>query len=470
MEPYIEKLSSKFEGPEIFKAIDQGKTAFFLDSALPHHKIGRYSFIGVDPFMHFSSKGNVCRIKRAGKQEKVIKASPMVELGKIINHYSTNENTSFPMAHGGAVGYFSYDLGRLFESLPSHAEDDMKLPECYFAFYDSGVVIDHHNNSTFLFSSGKPFEGKKRKEVAYSKIKLLREKIKSIKGKQPQSKSNPGKIKLQSNFNKSSYCQAVEKALKYITLGDIYQVNLSQRFSVNLEVDAWELYSKLRSINPAPFAAFLRFPDVSIVSSSPERFILADKSYVETRPIKGTRPRGKTSFEDEQLKRELVNSEKDRAELLMIVDLERNDLGRICEVGSVRVPELFSLETYPTVHHLVATVTGSLSSGKIVTDLIPFIFPGGSITGAPKIRSMEIIEELEPVRRSIYTGSLGYIDFSGRSDLNIVIRTFVIKGSKGYIQVGGGIVADSKPELEYYETLDKAKALFQSLGIREGDY
>ena len=471
METYIEELSSKYEGPELFAAIDQGETGFFLDSGLSQRDIGRYSFIGFDPFLLFSAKGNVCHIKGAGKQEEVIKASsPMVELAKIINHYSTNQNTPFPMAHGGAVGYFSYDLGRLFERLPSLAADDLTLPECYFAFYDCGIVIDRQNNSTFLFSTGNPFSGEKRKIAAHNKLKLLREKIKTAKKSRLLLEKKLGAIKLQSNFSRDSYYQAVEKVLEYIILGDIYQVNLSQRFSFTLQIDAWELYGRLRQINPAPFAAFLRFPEVTIASSSPERFLLVDGCNVETRPIKGTRPRGKDATEDELLKKELLSSEKDRAELLMIVDLERNDLGRVCETGTIKVPDLFSLETYPTVHHLVATVRGTMPRGKSVTDLIPSIFPGGSITGAPKIRAMEIIEELEPVRRSIYTGSLGYIDFTGKSDLNIVIRTFIIKGNKGYFQVGGGIVADSKPHTEYLETLDKARALFHALGIKEGEY
>ncbi len=276
-------------------------------------------------------------------------------------------------------------------------------------------------------------------------------------------------VGLKSNFSREGYCRAVEKSLEYIAAGDIYQVNISQRFSAELKTGIWELYRRLRHLNPAPFASFLRFPEVSVLSSSPERFLLVEGNRVETRPIKGTRPRGDTAAEDSALKQELINSAKDRAELLMIVDLERNDLGRVCQTGSVKVPELFCLETYATVYHLVSTVTGTLPAGKNVLDLLPAVFPGGSITGAPKIRAMEIIEELEPVRRGIYTGSLGYLDFSGRADLNIVIRTFVIKNNRVYFQVGGGIVADSQPELEYQETLDKARALLDALGIRPGE-
>ncbi len=268
-----------------------------------------------------------------------------------------------------------------------------------------------------------------------------------------------------SNFTRDDYLVAVRRAKEYIAAGDIYQVNLSQRFTTDLKISPFELYMRLRMRNPAPFAAYLNFDDVAIVSSSPERFLLYSEETrsVHTRPIKGTRPRGATPEEDRKLANELLNSEKDRAELLMIIDLERNDLGRVCEIGTVRVPELIVLEKYATVYHLVSTVVGKLPPDKDRIDLLKATFPGGSITGAPKIRSMEIIDELEPTKRSVYTGAIGYLCCTGNMDVNIVIRTFIINNGKGYFQVGGGIVADSEPEAEYQETLDKAKALFDAL-------
>jgi para-aminobenzoate synthetase component 1 len=274
------------------------------------------------------------------------------------------------------------------------------------------------------------------------------------------------------NFTKDAYIKTIKRAKQYIAAGDIYQVNLSQRFTADLNIHPYDLYTRLRTRNPAPFAAYLNFDDVAIVSSSPERFLqfFADTRMVYTRPIKGTRPRGATPEEDAKLADELVNSEKDRAELIMIVDLERNDLGRVCEIGSVHVPELIVLEKYPTVYHLVSTVAGKLPKEKDRIDLLKATFPGGSITGAPKIRSMEIIDELEPTKRSVYTGAIGYLSFTGNMDLNIVIRTFICPtlkrgvNGKAYFQVGGGIVADSDPEKEYQETLDKARALFDALG------
>ncbi len=255
----------------------------------------------------------------------------------------------------------------------------------------------------------------------------------------------------------------MEKARQYIIDGDIFEVNLSQRFETELDITPYELYQRLRRINPAPFASYLDFDEVKVVGTSPERFLRVCGDRVETRPIKGTRPRGKTPEEDQKLASELVKSVKDRAENMMIVDLERNDLGRVCCFGTVRVTELAILEVYPTVFHLTSTVVGRLRDGKNSIDLLKATFPGGSITGAPKVRAMEIIDELEPTRRSIYTGCIGYLGFNGDMDLNIVIRTLMVKGGRAYFQVGGAVVYDSDPESEYQETLDKAKALIKAL-------
>jgi para-aminobenzoate synthetase component 1 len=275
----------------------------------------------------------------------------------------------------------------------------------------------------------------------------------------------PG-TELSCNFTYESYTAAIRRAKEYIAAGDIYQVNLSQRFYAPLQSDGFTLYNRLRTTNPAPFAAYLRHLDVvEVLSSSPERFLrLEADGLVETRPIKGTIARGATPEEDRRLAEQLQASIKDRAELLMIVDLERNDLGKVCEFGTVRVPELFALESYETVHHLVATVHGRLRAGMGPVDLLRATFPGGSITGAPKIRSMEIIDELEPTTRAVYCGSIGYISAHGRMDLNIAIRTFIVRGGEVFYQVGGGIVADSDPHAEYVETLHKGRGLAAALG------
>jgi len=272
-------------------------------------------------------------------------------------------------------------------------------------------------------------------------------------------------LKVNSNFTKEKYISTVKKAKEYIASGDIYQVNLSQRFSADLSITPFQLYKRLRRITPAPFGSFLNLEPAAIVSASPERFLKVSDRKVWTRPMKGTRPRGKNKAQDRRLKAALLNSPKDRAELVMIIDLERNDLGRVCEYGTVEVKKFVNLEAHPTVFQTTSTVEGVLRKGKDRIDLLKAAFPGGSITGAPKVRAMEIIKELEPTKRGLYTGSIGYLSFSGEMDLNIVIRTILTKGKRTYFQVGGGIVADSDPEAEYKETLDKAKALIAALKI-----
>jgi len=270
---------------------------------------------------------------------------------------------------------------------------------------------------------------------------------------------------LKGGFTHKEYVAAVEKGRQYIIAGDIFEVNLSQRFEAELAITPYELYRRLRQINPAPFACYLDFDEVSVVSASPERFLCLRGDRVETRPVKGTRRRGKSPEEDEILASELLNSPKDRAENIMIVDLERNDLGRVCRFGTVKVTELAILEVFPTVFHLTSTVVGRLREDMDGIGLLQATFPGGSITGAPKVRAMEIIDELEPTKRSVYTGSIGYLSFNGDLDLNIAIRTFLVKEKKAYFQVGGAVVYDSDPEAEYQETLDKARALFDALNM-----
>jgi para-aminobenzoate synthetase component 1 len=392
---------------------------------------------------------------------------PFEVLRELLKTYSV---TSGPLPFvGGAVGYFSYDLCHFIEQLPVTARDDLQLPECYFAFYDALLAVDHQEGKTYILSTGFP-----RREPG-SQRREAEERLKEIELRlltpppagelEPATPEVSSELSLSSNFDRSSYLRAVEIARKYIAAGDIFQVNLSQRFETALPFSPYELYRRLRRINPAPFAAYLNLDGVSVVSASPERFLRLQGDRVETRPIKGTRPRGRTAAEDTALAEELRHSIKDKAEHVMIVDLERNDLGRVCRFGTVRVRELMTLETYATVFHLTSTVEGRLRPDKDRIDLIKACFPGGSITGAPKVRSMEIIDELEPTRRSLYTGALGYLSFDGGLDLNIVIRTIIVKEGRAYFQVGGGIVYDSDPEAEYQETLDKAEALFRALRL-----
>ncbi|MBI4185880.1 MAG: aminodeoxychorismate synthase component I [Chloroflexi bacterium] len=471
--PLVEELGTSLAAPQCFELFKDRPFCFFLDSGMAPDKLGRYSFMGSDPFLMLRSRGSEVTLSYGhGGQQRIhpeqcrrIEGDPFDVVNGLLERYSLETHPDTPLA-GGAVGYFSYDLCHFIEHLPSTAADDLNLPECYLAFYDAVVTFDHLTGKTYLVAAGFPeLDEDARKRQAKKKLGEMRDRLARglpDPGLTPAAAARPA-LALKSNFTREEYLQAVATAREYILAGDIFQVNLSQRFEADLPVSPYELYRRLRRVNPAPFAAYLDFEGVSVACASPERFLQTRGDRVQTRPIKGTRPRGKSAAEDEALARQLLASVKDRAENVMIVDLERNDLGRVCRYGTVNVTELAILETYPTVFHLTSTIEGRLRRDKNRIDLLRAAFPGGSITGAPKVRAMEIIDELEPTRRSIYTGALGYLSFSDQMDLNIAIRTFIIKEGKAYFQVGGGIVYDSEPEAEYRETLDKAKALLQAL-------
>jgi len=447
---------------QLFAVVANKPYSFFLDSAEGKYKnrLGRYSFLGWDPFLILKAKANQIQLIRETKIEQR-KGDPFLALREILNRYQIRDvPQDLPPFLGGGVGYLGYDLCHFVEKVPSTAKDDLGLPDAYIAFYDSVFIIDHLCNKIFL-SAISFTKKRKSKEIFEERL----EEATLCATRYPLNAKKEGDYFLKSNFTKSQYLQAVQAAKKYIREGDIYQVNLSQRFHGKLTMAPEMLYQSLRGVNPAPFAGYLNFDRVKVLSSSPERFLKVKGREVQTRPIKGTRPRGDTEKKDKKLAEELLASIKDRAELIMIVDLERNDLGRICEFGSVKVPELITLETFPTVFHTVSTIEGRLRQGKDRIDLLKATFPGGSITGAPKIRSMEIIDELEPTTRGIYTGALGYFGFNDTMDINIVIRTLLVKNEDFYFQVGGGIVADSDPEKEFQETLDKAKALILACSV-----
>jgi len=467
--PFIEEIHMAPDAAWCFEAFTPRPFSFFLDSGMDPQKLGRYSFMGSDPFLVMKSRGDEITLIRDGVEEKR-RGNPFDMLGELLKtYYIDGSQASVPFL-GGVVGYFSYDLCHFIEKLPTKAIDDLNLPECYLGFYDAIVAFDQLEGKAYLISTGFPeMEEVRRQKRVEARLNELRNRV-IFAPPPPDDKEaiDENKPTLKSNFSHEGYLEAVAKAREYIGAGDIFQVNLSQRLEVELNTTPYELYKRLRKINPAPFANYFNFDGVSIVGASPERFLKVRGNRVETRPIKGTKPRGKTQEEDKALAESLQKSVKDRAENIMIVDLERNDIGRVCRYGTVKVTELAILETYPTVFHLTSTVVGQLREGKNVIDLLKATFPGGSITGAPKVRAMEIIDELEPNRRSIYTGSLGYLSFSGDMDLNIVIRTFIVKNGKAYFQVGGAIVYDSEPEAEYIETLDKGKALIQALNLSSG--
>jgi para-aminobenzoate synthetase component 1 len=457
------------EPVDLFQHLRHRPYSFFLDSGMDPNLLGRFSLLGSDPFLVFKSKGDRISVRENGIwSEKV--GQPFDELQRLWQRYRMAPADGLPVV-AGAFGYLAYDLGWHLEHLPDLARDDLGLPDCYLGFYDRLVVVDHQQKKAYMTSTGLPDTGSAARVRGAARMEQLEQLLSAeavlVTDITDDYPACQGASRLHGQISHEAYLQAIREVKEYIAAGDIFQANFTQRFDCPLEMEPWVLYRRLREINPAPFAAYLSYPELIVASASPERYLQVRHGVVETRPIKGTRPRGHDAASDLRLRQELEISAKDHAELAMIIDLERNDLGRVCEFGSVTVPELFTLEAYATVFHLVSTVRGSLRPGCDLVDLLKATFPGGSITGAPKIRAMEIIETLEPVKRGIYTGSIGYLGFDGMADLNIVIRTIVIKGRQAYIQVGGGIVADSDPEAEYRETIDKGRALMQALGCGE---
>jgi para-aminobenzoate synthetase component 1 len=505
----IEEITLPGAPHEFFAQVESRDHAFFLDSGRSTGGLGAYSFIGFDPFFIYRGPADA--------------KAPLNELREVLKKYSspqrqTNttgyvvleprasilQGTEFGFGAGttdgaeargraefaptlpftgGAVGFFSYELCARLENINRHRPDDLpEIPDCEFGFYDGLIAHEHTSGRTWLVAN--PVHS----STAAAILARLRAALEStpppqIKcnllgyalarpqpdqfGEQPAVQQLPPLAQTApqpvANFDFVGYTAAIARIKAYIASGDVYQVNLTQRFATPLPCPPYALYQRLRERSPAPFAAYLSFDAVQVVSSSPERFLTVRGRQVETRPIKGTRPRSANPVEDAHLAAELLASEKDRAELLMIVDLERNDLGRVCAYGSVQVEKLWQLESHPTVHHLVATVSGTLRPEIDVIDCVAACFPGGSITGAPKIRAMEIIDELEPHRRHVYTGAIGYLGFNGNADLNIAIRTLTCVGGQAYYHVGGGIVWDSNPSAEYQETLDKGRAMHEAL-------
>jgi anthranilate/para-aminobenzoate synthase component I len=490
--------------------------SFLLESVKGPEKIARYSFVGFEPCLIFKAKNGIIEIdnnppespltplfKRGAEgnfkggrgglmeQKNISSSKPLNVLKDLVKSYKQRPFEYLTPFQGGIIGVLSYDFVQYFEQLPKDAVDDINLPDAHFLMIDKLIAIDHLHKKCWIivcpgvkeFLEGKKVSGvdwlEKYDEAEYetNKIMSLVNSHQSLKQSlvnshlslvkpSDQCPLTNDRIEIIYEMKKNEYMDIVKRAKEYIAAGDIFQSNLSQRVSAHIrDKNPWSLYRILSSINPSPFAAFIDFGDYQIVSSSPERLLRVNDGTIETRPIAGTRPRGKDSNEDELMRAELLLNEKERAEHIMLIDLERNDLGRVSDYGTVKVDELMITEDYSHVIHIVSNVRGALAEGKDCFDAIKAAFPGGTITGVPKVRCMEIIDELEPVRRGPYTGSIGYISFSGNMDLNIIIRTFVIKDEMAYVQVGAGIVADSDPEMEYYETLKKAEALIMTLGM-----
>jgi para-aminobenzoate synthetase component 1 len=425
-------------------------------SGLPSSHYGRYDILVADPFITFVSDEQQTIVKER-ERSYTTKEDPFLLIKQALQPYRV-EKSDLPFT-GGAVGYFAYDLARRLERLENHADHADAIAPMKVGIYDWAVLVDHRNKTTCLVSNG--YDTKTRER--WTDLCAIFDKPAAVAYAERRSFKLHSAVR--SNMHKSDYAKAFHQIQHYIHEGDCYQVNLAQRFSAQAAGDGWQAYIKLREISPAPFMAYMHFEDIQVLCGSPERFLQLKDGQVETRPIKGTRPRAADVEQDAQYGQDLQNSLKDRAENLMIVDLLRNDIGKSCETGSVRADQLFQLQSFAHVHHLVSIVTGCLQQGKTALDLLRGCFPGGSITGAPKLRSMQIIEELEPHRRGVYCGAIGYIGFDGNMDTNIAIRTAVYKPGLPVGEIsfyaGGGIVADSDLDKEYTETLDKASGMLK---------
>ena len=449
MDLLVTPLSPPPEPLDTCERLAQLPGLLFLDSAA-RGPTGRYSYLTADPVRVFTSR---------------VPGDALAEARAALARVATLRIPNLPPFQGGLAGVIGYDHGRVLERLPPPRADDLDVPDVWLGLYDWVISWDHATGEAWLISSGIPERGRaaarRASERAREVLALLsRAPVPSEISAEP-APTLPAPPS--SNFTRAEYMAAVSRVREYILAGDVFQVNISQRFEAPLPCAPIELYRRLRARNPAPYAAYIDGGTFQVMSASPERFLRLDGDRVETRPIKGTRPRDPDPECDAALARELAGSAKDQAENVMIVDLLRNDLSRVCRPGTVSVPALLALESLPTVHHLVSTVTGRLEAACDAFDLLRAGFPGGSITGAPKVRAMEIIAELEPVRRSVYCGSIGYFALSGDMDTSIVIRTFLASDGRVCFNAGGGVVADSDPGLEYEETLHKARALIEAL-------
>ena len=452
----------------------KNKHSYLLESVEGEEKIARFSFIGIEPSVIFKSKGDSVEIIRHGKVERFFTDSPLKEIAKIMSCFKPAGVKGLPRFSGGFVGYAGYDTVRFFEDLPNENPDELGMEDTVFMMADSHIIFDHSTHrikvvvNAYTKAGGSRLEAEVLYEQAIKKIDNIVGKLnRPVKKRRTLENKTKALHKIQSNFTKREFEEAVKKAKKYIKAGDIIQVVLSQRFHTKISCEPLDLYRALRSVNPSPYMFYLNFGDVKLIGSSPELLVRCENGVVETRPIAGTRPRGKSEEEDAALEAELLKDKKERAEHVMLVDLGRNDIGRVCKPGTVKVSEFMSVEKYSHVMHIVSNCRGRLAKGKDAYDVLIAAFPAGTVTGAPKIRAMEIIDELENTRRGPYAGAVGYFSFSGNMDTGINIRSILVKGKDAFIQAGAGIVADSVPSKEYQETVNKAKAMLRAIEVAE---
>ena len=498
MRPLIQEISTVHTPESLVENLRGEAGVVLLRTSQFDLPSARFSFVAANPFLTFRSFGSRCEIQppASSLQPRVQYGNPWHLLDALMSRFELLDEINLPFPLGGAFGYWGYDLKNFTEpKLPRRAVNNLELPDCHVGFYDSLVVFDHRRDQVCVVSTGMQSDGSRSEDGAQKQIEFwcakLAERARANSSPRPLSSDaskfsktlepfprrprraaeDRGDGAISSNFNRADFLAAVERAQRYIRAGDIYQVNLSQRLTAPCDCSGWEFFQKLSAVSPAPFSAFLdcdggsRHSRFQIASSSPEQFLRLSGSQIVSRPIKGTRPRAADATLDAQLADELQTSSKELAELVMITDLLRNDLGKVCEYGSVQVPELAKLEKFAQVQHLVSTVEGRLRTEVTHFAAFASCFPGGSITGAPKFRAMELIDELEPISRGPYCGAIGYLGFNRESQLNIAIRTALCRDGVAHFNVGAGIVADSDPTAEYEETLAKARGFFAALHV-----
>lgn len=468
MKPIVHEIPWT-ESPDFYAGQLAGEAGVvLLRSGLVDGDRGRYSLLAANPFLRFRSTRT--RIEMATDEgAQVVFGNPWEVLDRLMSRYELLDEIDLPFPLGGCFGFWGYDLKHFVEpSVPRNTLNDLELPDCELGFYDGLVVFDHQLQKVWIVSTGMLPDGSRSAKVAERRLHewlgVLGEEDSRELGSSSTGDKMPA-VRAWSNFSRDGFVSAVRRAKEYIRQGDIYQVNLAQRLCVPTEGSGWDLFERLHAVSPAPYSAYFDFGHWQLVSSSPELFLRMNGQAMRTRPIKGTRPRSSDPVRDAQFTYELQTSAKEMAELVMITDLLRNDLGRVCEFGSVQVPDLVKLEKYPQVQHLVSTVDGRLRPELTHTDALSQCFPGGSITGAPKVRAMQIIDELEPVTRGPYTGCHGYLGFNRESMVSISIRTAVVQPTLTSFHAGAGIVADSDPEMEYEETIAKARGFLQAIEL-----
>src|SRR5882757_9780072 len=472
--PVVKSVAADLLTPvSAFLAIAAGEPdAFLLESVERGEQIGRYTFLGARPYMQVRARGGEIVVQRGKRQEKS-QGSAVQVIKELLRQHRSATVPGLPPFTAGAVGYFAYDAVRQLENIGEHAKDDFSLPDCILMFFDRLLAFDHLRHQIHIIATADVSRESPRKayDRAAADIAVLEKKLAA--GLRPahwHKASHParGKLKIRAVTQKKRYVESVERAKEYIAAGDIFQVVLSQRFDFTPAVDPFDIYRALRTVNPSPYLYFLRMGDTHVLGSSPEMLVRVTGSKLEYRPIAGTRARGRDAAEDQRLAEQMLNDEKERAEHVMLVDLGRNDLGRVSEYGSVKVKDLMFVERYSHVMHLVSALEGTLRKDLGALDAFAACFPAGTLSGAPKVRAMQIIEELEAVRRGIYGGSVLYADFAGNLDSCIGIRTLLMQGKHAYLQAGAGIVADSDPAREFEESMNKAQALLRAVQMARG--